>query len=156
MAMRRFATLGACVVLMAAPAAARAGSFLDPDARLFTLHWPHGPSADPGRLRALPDGSVIFASPISEDVAAALWRLRLDGRIERLAWAGPTVGDAVDRRGNLVLIRPGSTVIERLDLRTRRRSIIADLARAGGSTRPHFSQAALLAGLDDGAVVVSD
>lgn len=128
-------SLAGCLVaaLLWSVAPAQATSFTDPAARVFSLS--SGTPAlgpDIGRLRALPNGDVLFVADLDDDLGAGtLHRLGLDGRIERLAWAGRLTGLAVDRSGTVLVVRRGHTTIEHLDLTTRRRRALIDLVRAG-------------------------
>jgi hypothetical protein len=141
------------------PRPARGATWLDPDARGFTLQWrdgpaPGAPTRDAGRLRPLPDGSVIFASDLLDPTARPrLWRLRLDGRIGSMAWAGVPLAHAAEARGTVLLIRRGETTIERLRLSPRRRTVVADLAAAPGFR--DFGEAPALAALADGSIAVA-
>jgi hypothetical protein len=143
------------------PAPARAGSFLDPDARLFTLQWPDGPaagrpSAGAGRLRALPDGGMLFSSGLTDETATSgLFRLSQDGRLEPLLAGRPFAAQTVTPTGELVITRHRGTAIERLEPLTGRRTVIADLAPVLGRTRFERLNGALAA-LDDGSFVVSN
>lgn len=150
---------GAAVADAAPPWAAppaRAGSFTDSEARVFTLlDKKSGPLRKRiGRLRALPDGSLLFTRLLGP--GPNLWRLHIDGRLQRLRWAGSVIALATERAGTALLIREGRTVVERVHLDARRRSRVADVARARGFPRQGFSRRALLAALDDGTILASD
>lgn len=142
--------------LLLAPSSARAGSFLDPDAGLFTLVRP-----DPrleargqralGRLRALPDGGALFVVVRT----GRLWRMSPDGRTEPLRWAGAVGSVAVEPAGTVLVARPGKTKLLRLDLRARRRTTVKDLADAPGYRRRRGLGITALAALDDGSTAAA-
>ena len=147
----------ALIAMATGAGAASAGSFADPDARVFTLVWKtpghDGPERLAGKLRALPDGSVLF---VRGSARPMLWRLYPDGRLERLGWAGRVLALAVDHDGAPLIVRARRTAIERLDLAARTRSEVADVARAPGFSPGGFVAGAFLAVLADRTVVVSD
>jgi hypothetical protein len=147
----------AVVALLVAPSASQAGSFLDPDARMFTLQWRDGPLSvklndHSGRVRAMPDGSVLFTVG---DSRPNLWQLGLDGALSRIGWAGTVVALATEPDGGVLIVRRGRTVVERLQLESHRRTVVADLAAAPGYSRAALRWGASMIVLDDGSIVVA-
>ncbi len=147
---RAVAALVAMAVVAVAPAGARAGSFLDRDARVFTLQWPDGPLPvdlvqGVRSLCALPGGAVLFAQDMR---GPNLWRLRLDGRAGRPAWAGPVWGLTTEPGGTPLAVGGTGATVQRLDLVARRAVTVGDL--------PATRAARWIAALDDGSIAVSD
>ena len=146
--------LAAMLAAVVGAPAASAGTFRDADARVFTLQWQDDRiGADLGRLRPLPDGGVLFTADRS---GPNLWRLHLDGRLERVSWAGRVVALAVEPAGTALVIRQGRTRIERLQLDSRRRATVGDASRAPGVALRSIRRGAYLAALGDGSIAVSD
>jgi hypothetical protein len=125
------------LLLGAAAPTARAGSFLDDDAAVFTLQraWTGEFPSGVARLRAMPDGGFVFVSPTHR---MRVWRFSLDGRREELPWSGRNENVTVGPDGAIYVMRIRSTLVERLDLRRRRRVPVADLAHARGF--PHLRE----------------
>lgn len=148
--------LALLVALAAAPSAAATGSFLDPGARWFTLQWRDGPlpaRGGYGRLRPLPDGSILF---VHDGPGPNLWRLRPDGRAEKLAWAGEAAGLTTEGTGTALILPPDGTAVVRLDLAARSRTVVAGLAGIPGVGRETFQFGAALAVFGDDSIAVSD
>lgn len=150
------ATLG----LLWAPASAPAGTWRDPEARVFTLQRDDGPL--PLRLShslvspmvGLPDGSLLFTVPRPYGLGEDFWWLHVDGRLESLNWAGPVDLLAVDAEGAPLIVRSDRPkTVERLDLARRDVVTVADLSSGPESS---IRIIAHLAGLDDGSIVVAD
>lgn len=120
-------------------------SFFGADARLFTL------LRRVNDVAALPGGDVLVIKK-ARTAGGEVWRLRLDGRLERIgSLPGSGVRHvAVESPTTILTLPVGTRRIERYDLVSGQVGEVADLSAIGGR---ELMQVALL---DDGSLVVTD
>jgi hypothetical protein len=152
-ASRLFAGVLVVVLALLWPAGARAGSWRDPDSRVFTLDWQPKQGGFIGEVAALRDGSVLFVR--SGEGGDLLWRLSSDGSLQPLKWAGNIAALGIDRDGMPLVARESHAIVERLDLDNRRRVVVADLRRVRQPRELRSFGISELAGLDDGSIIVA-
>lgn len=120
-------------------------SLLGADARLFTL------LRNVNDVAALPGGDVLVIKK-ARTAGDEVWRLRLDGRLERIgSLPGSGVRHvAVESPTTILTAVVGTRRIERYDLVSGQVGVVADLSATGGR---ELTQVTLL---DDGSLVVTD
>ena len=133
-------TLTAIATLVACPVAG-AGSYLDPDARVFTIELPQHLGA--AQAVALPDGAIVISPSQGR---TALWLLRPDGTVSALPIYQPYI-NAIGPLGGDVVLSSGARV-----LRLRVPSQLTGIADLAAAAPPDESFEAL-AGLDDQTIV---